>query len=190
MATMQPDPDGAAAVTEALHKVPPRLGLTELQLHDISVGYRALDKILQDILQQQQQLFHPPFSTQQTGSLGQTSVDSSSGHHSGSSERESIESLDAQLDAQSLRAARMQLLFQKEHAIRTASLFWFLGCLSWEQVVRCTVMQWPYVLPTLVLAKEIARYAEEEQQQRLRQQQELAQRQQCSSSQCQVLDAS
>ena len=110
--------------------------------------------MLQGILQQQQQLLSTQTGSPHRDSNGSSSAGRDSSSSGSGSDSSCIRGLDANLDAQTQHMARMRMLFAKEQTMRAVATAWFVGCLTWEQVVKANVMYWPRPVPLLILAQE------------------------------------
>jgi hypothetical protein len=192
MLDLQLDPEGAAQAAESISQLPPLLALSPIQLQDISAGFKVFESVLQGILQQQQQLLSTQTGSPHTDSndSGNSSAARDSSSSGSGSESSCIRGLDANLDAQAQHMSSMRMLFGKEHTMRAVATAWFLGCLTWEQLVKASVMHWPRPMPLLLLAREVARYGDQQQPARQPQQEALQQVQLAQIAQQQQQSAS
>jgi hypothetical protein len=186
LATLEPDPEAGPKHAALVAALPPVLGLTDLQLQEISAGASLftdlLSSIMREQLQQQRELTadtsagiipssssssKPCDSSSGSSSSGSSSSGSSSSGSSGSGSSGSSSSGSytplsrRDLVGQQRSTGRMQALLRKEYCMRAAAGAWLGGCLSWQQLTKAAVMCWPHPLHMVKLMLEIARYAQE-----------------------------
>lgn len=148
LATLTQSPDNLQAATARRAAIPALLGLSQQQLQDISAGSALFGRLLETVLQQQQEEL-------QAQALSARSSSSSG---------ESLSSMHNDWEARQHSTGRMQVLLHKEYAIKAATGAFIVGCFSWEQYSHAAVLSWPYPLLLPALVHELAMYYEQQQQ--------------------------
>jgi len=161
--TMEADVEGANAQAATTAALIDKISLSPQQQHVIATGCSMYMQLLGSVMQERQRLqlqFAAAQGTSEGSSAGSNSSCSSSSKTLLTDQFEGRQQL---LEAQQKQVARLQLLMQKEFILRMAGMTWFIGCLSWQQIAKATVLCWPYTLRPSLLAREIWKHAEKQQ---------------------------
>lgn len=170
LATLTVEMDTDSNHTAQIAGMPALMNLTEKQLQEISAGTSLFMRLLNGVLREQQQLqAELTCDTNMSAAPSSSSSDSLGGDSNGtggsssclSSLPDGLHSLHRDLEGHQRSTTRLQVLLRKEYMLKAAAVGWFLGCVSWRQIVKACVVSWPYPLRATMLTQQIARYAQE-----------------------------